>query len=1303
MTLRSGGFLAGWLCVSVVLSTLSCAAAPQSPKPVPVRASVDGNTVRARIVDFGHDFLRDGDGRPVHQFYVHRYRLEKDADTGLYRPVTTGPREVWQEWRDVEVDGDPATPDLIGAMPFSMEEPVSPVAPWYDRLAGTPRWYGGASIWKANADELHITENGVNHEHDGPRHYPRDNWALFHEIYEVDGPYRLCGLWVWKKEDFLNGGSEGRVTFDEGTELALYLQRYFMGVDGVRFVVRDGEQFYISERVFQGAGQVRGANDGKQHVLCPPETRWARYDPREPYHIHFEHLKADFRSHTFDDVTAVGFYAFKDRFIPGYFGFKWYSFEADALVRRPARPGEHLDMVRVPGDVNTPPFYVGKTEVPYELWKNVFRLARSNTFVRNPRGFIFRNDGDMGSMDYPGPDGQLTEHSLQEPVTDVTLHDVAAWCNALSVQESRTPCYYVDPEYREPFHYVIRSPLYHDGADAPPLYVKWDADGYRLPTPGEWQMALGDQDPGLDEEPGATTRPVHAVPANGPGIRGMTGNVWELVWTYGQEIGVQEDDTVTCLGGSFVSPEEPESVSASAYGDSPFDGSFQVGFRVVRREAGLRMPRPRELSEEIPRWDIQRDTKTAARDGAQEPQPDMVDIPDLPLQVAVHETTYAQWKAVRDWAEANGYSFDHDGDMGSMDWWGYADRPVPQNHGPREPVTDISFYDAAAWCNALSEMTGREPVYYADENRTEVYRQAFLYRPLMMLFFEANSADETGAIAYSADRAVDELYMKTNADGYRLPREQEYNAYAGVGRGAGRYSWGDDPVGVFGHAWLFDNSGGTTHPVGRKEPNAPGLHDVEGNVSEMLMGRPPKWDVFGSATCPRAGGSFIDLTVGLRPDKPPFSPSGWGYPDIGFRVVRQVAQEEASGAGGAGSLIGALGMAAMTATAGADDLQIDPAEYDPLQGRVYRGNLRRDGRFEVPGVRELKGLKWRFKTGGPVKSSPVVVDGVAYVGSLDGNVYAVDAETGREVWRFGTGRPVTGSAAVVAGTVYIAGEDGCVYALDARTGERRWSVNLNAYPPHRQNRLAGSPAVAYGVVFVCTGSGGGHDTVYMTNGPTVGLDVRTGEKVWESSWGTQGYGSPAVRGDELFCSNQNWWGAVALAGGRVKWRLQLSGQSRDFVSGVLGEELAYGVGSIGGDIVCGRPGERWRLWQQFTWPHQVAVTTGGELGHEILAAPALAHGLLYVGNNDGKLRTFDAATGKRGWVFETGDRIQSAPSVAGRVLYFGCHDGSLYALDALTGEELWKFSAGEKIVSSPWPTGDAVLFGCDDGYLYAVH
>ena len=101
----------------------------------------------------------------------------------------------------------------------------------------------------------------------------------------------------------------------------------------------------------------------------------------------------------------MGFYVYKDKFIPAYFGFKWYAFEVDAVVRRRARPSEHIAMARVPASQGLPAFHVSACELPYELWRNVFRLARSNTFVRDPRGFVFDKDGDMGSMDFPAPGG----------------------------------------------------------------------------------------------------------------------------------------------------------------------------------------------------------------------------------------------------------------------------------------------------------------------------------------------------------------------------------------------------------------------------------------------------------------------------------------------------------------------------------------------------------------------------------------------------------------------------------------------------------------------------------------------------------------------------------------------------------------------------------------------------------------------------------------------------------------------------------------------------------------------------------
>ena len=79
---------------------------------------------------------------------------------------------------------------------------------------------------------------------------------------------------------------------------------------------------------------------------------------------------------------------------------------------------------------------------------------------------------------------------------------------------------------------------------------------------------------------------------------------------------------------------------------------------------------------------------------------------------------------------------------------------------------------------------------------------------------------------------------------------------------------------------------------------------------------------------------------------------------------------------------------------------------------------------------------WNYTTGGSVDSSPAVVNGVVYIGSDDGNVYALNAANGAELWNYTTGGYVDSSPAVVTGVVYIGSDDGNVYALNAANGIR---------------------------------------------------------------------------------------------------------------------------------------------------------------------------------------------------------------------------------------------------------------------------
>lgn len=93
-----------------------------------------------------------------------------------------------------------------------------------------------------------------------------------------------------------------------------------------------------------------------------------------------------------------------------------------------------------------------------------------------------------------------------------------------------------------------------------------------------------------------------------------------------------------------------------------------------------------------------------------------------------------------------------------------------------------------------------------------------------------------------------------------------------------------------------------------------------------------------------------------------------------------------------------------------------------------------------------------------MRSSPAVAEGAVYVGSDDGSVYAIDAETGMERWAFATGDEVAASPAVADGIVYIGSLDDSVYALDAETGEERWRLATGS-------GVFRSPVVADGVVY----------------------------------------------------------------------------------------------------------------------------------------------------------------------------------------------------------------------------------------------
>ena len=250
---------------------------------------------------------------------------------------------------------------------------------------------------------------------------------------------------------------------------------------------------------------------------------------------------------------------------------------------------------------------------------------------------------------------------------------------------------------------------------------------------------------------------------------------------------------------------------------------------------------------------------------------------------------------------------------------------------------------------------------------------------------------------------------------------------------------------------------------------------------------------------------------------------------------------------------------------------------------MFRGNLVHTGVYNAVGVPKFNQIKWKFHTDGQVISSPAVADGMAFVGSTDGNLYAVDLESGTQKWKLFTGVRVTSSPAVENGVVYFGSYSGRFYAVDAISGKLKWKFQTEGERRFEGKHLHGSepaaetmpdpfdfylssPALWGGAVYFGSGDG----NVYA-------LDAATGTLKWRFHTGDVVHASPAISDGTLFIGSwDSYFYALDAASGKEKWRFK-TGEDHNIYNQVGIQSSAAVMDGMVYAVAAIRTSMRWML------------------------------------------------------------------------------------------------------------------------------
>lgn len=320
---------------------------------------------------------------------------------------------------------------------------------------------------------------------------------------------------------------------------------------------------------------------------------------------------------------------------------------------------------------------------------------------------------------------------------------------------------------------------------------------------------------------------------------------------------------------------------------------------------------------------------------------------------------------------------------------------------------------------------------------------------------------------------------------------------------------------------------------------------------------------------------------------------------------------------------------------------------------VPRGDAQSTGASKVSLPEELE-VRWEFTADQPIDATPVVFDGRVFLADIEGGLYCLGIEDGRELWRLATGVGFSSSPSVDGDLLVIGDLDGVVHAVDAQSGKLRWTAEVGGE--------IGSDAAFF------------EDRVLIASqdGNLYGLARGDGAKLWTYETSDQIQCNPSIAGDRTFLGgcDGNLHSVSVRDGTATAAPLPLGGPtgSTPAISGELAILPIMDGAVVAIDWKANR--EVWRY-------------VDPERAQEYRTSPAVGEGLAVVSSQNRHVDALELQSGQRKWRYTLRRRADASPVIAGTDVWVASTDGRLTRLSLVDGREKWQFEIRGQFTSSP--------------------